>query len=100
MARRATSSPLCPYTTLFKHGLLGLTRALGIEYAPKGIRVNAIAPGYIETQLNVDYWNGFDDPVAERQRALDMHPPRRIGQPMEVAMTALFLATDEAPFIN
>ena len=50
-------------------GLLGLTRALGIEYAPKGIRVNAIAPGYIETQLNVDYWNGFPDPHAERQRA-------------------------------
>lgn len=92
--------PGCFPYPVAKHGLLGLTRALGIEYAPKGIRVNAIAPGYIETQLNVDYWNGFDDPVAERQRALDMHPPRRIGQPMEVAMTALFLATDEAPFIN
>ena len=37
---------------------------------------------------------------AERQRAYDLHPPRRIGQPEEVAMTALFLASDEAPFIN
>ena len=74
--------------------------ASGIEYAPKGIRVNAIAPGYIETQLNVDYWNGFADPHAERQRAFDLHPPRRIGQPIEVAMTAVFLASDEAPFIN
>ena len=92
--------PGCFPYPVAKHGLLGLTRALGIEYAPKGIRVNAIAPGYIETQLNVDYWNGFADPYAERQRAFDLHPPRRIGQPIEVAMTAVFLASDEAPFIN
>lgn len=92
--------PGCFPYPVAKHGLLGLTRALGIEYASKGVRVNAIAPGYIETQLNIDYWNGFDDPHAERQRAFNLHPPKRIGQPMEVAMTALFLATDEAPFIN
>ncbi|MEG1455136.1 MAG: SDR family oxidoreductase, partial [Comamonas sp.] len=75
--------PGCFPYPVAKHGLLGLTRALGIEYAPKGIRVNAIAPGYIETQLNVDYWNGFPDPHAERQRAFDLHPPKRIGQPVE-----------------
>jgi NAD(P)-dependent dehydrogenase (short-subunit alcohol dehydrogenase family) len=92
--------PGCFPYPVAKHGLLGLTRALGIEYAPKGIRINAIAPGYIETQLNVDYWNGFVDPRAERQRAFDLHPPKRIGQPIEVAMTAVFLASDEAPFIN
>jgi NAD(P)-dependent dehydrogenase (short-subunit alcohol dehydrogenase family) len=83
-----------------KHGLLGLTRSLGIEYAAEGIRVNAIAPGYIETQLAVDYWNGFPDPAAERKRTYDLHPPKRIGTPREVAMTAVFLASDEAPFIN
>jgi NAD(P)-dependent dehydrogenase (short-subunit alcohol dehydrogenase family) len=83
-----------------KHGLLGLTRALGIEYAAENIRVNAISPGYIETQLALDYWSGFPDPQAERQRTYDLHPPRRIGRPQEVAMTAVFLASDEAPFIN
>ncbi|MCX5577800.1 SDR family oxidoreductase [Kaistia terrae] len=83
-----------------KHGLLGLTRSLGIQYAPDGIRVNAIAPGYIETALAEDYWQEFPDPEAERRRVYDMHPPRRIGRPDEVAMTALFLASDEAPFIN
>jgi NAD(P)-dependent dehydrogenase (short-subunit alcohol dehydrogenase family) len=83
-----------------KHGLLGLTRSLGVEYAAEGIRVNAIAPGYIETQLAVDYWNTFPDPAAERQRICDLHPPKRIGTPREVAMTAVFLASDEAPFIN
>jgi NAD(P)-dependent dehydrogenase (short-subunit alcohol dehydrogenase family) len=83
-----------------KHGLLGLTRALGIQYAAEGIRVNAIAPGYIETPIALEYWSGFPDPAAERQRACDLHPPRRIGRPEEVAMTAVFLGSDEAPFIN
>jgi NAD(P)-dependent dehydrogenase (short-subunit alcohol dehydrogenase family) len=83
-----------------KHALLGLTRALGIEYAARGIRVNAIAPGYIETPIATEYWNTFPDPDAERQRAYDLHPPRRIGRPEEVAWTAVFLASDEAPFIN
>ena len=83
-----------------KHGLIGLTRSLGIEYARKGVRANAIAPGYIETQLVSDYWAEFPDPAAEKQRVCDLHPPGRIGTPKEVAATALFLASDEAPFIN
>lgn len=83
-----------------KHALQGLTRSLGIEYAADGVRVNAIAPGYIETQIAIDYWNTFADPEAERQRACDLHPPKRIGQPEEVANTAVFLASDEATFIN
>ncbi|WP_299846028.1 SDR family oxidoreductase [uncultured Paracoccus sp.] len=83
-----------------KHGLIGLTRALGVEYAAEGIRVNAIAPGYIETEIARAYWAGFPDPEAERHRAMAIHPPGRIGRPEEVAMTAVFLASDEAPFIN
>ncbi len=83
-----------------KHGLLGLVRALGIQYAAEGIRVNAIAPGYIETQIAVDYWDTFDDPAAERARTYNLHPPKRIGKPDEVALTAVFLGSDEAPFIN
>jgi NAD(P)-dependent dehydrogenase (short-subunit alcohol dehydrogenase family) len=83
-----------------KHALLGLTRALGIEYADRGVRVNAIAPGYIHTPIAEAWWATFPDPDAERRRAFDLHPPRRIGRPEEVAMTALFLASDEAPFIN
>ena len=88
-----------PYP-IAKHGLLGLTRALGIEYAAEGIRVNGIAPGYIDTQIAREYWDGFDDPAAERAKAEGLHPPQRIGTPEEVAMTAVFLASDEAPFIN
>ena len=83
-----------------KHALLGLTRALAIEYAAEQIRVNAIAPGYIETDLAIAHWNRQPDPAAARAATEALHPPNRIGRPEEVAMTALFLASDEAPFIN
>ena len=92
--------PNCFPYPVAKHGLLGLVRALGIQYAAEGVRVNAIAPGYIETQIAVDYWNTFDDPAAEKARTYNLHPPKRIGKPEEVAMTAVFLGSDEAPFIN
>lgn len=97
------SSTIIPGTFPYpvaKHGLLGLTRALGIEYAARGVRVNAIAPGYIDTEIARDYWATFADPAAGRSRAESLHPPKRIGRPEEVAMTAVFLASDEAPFIN
>jgi NAD(P)-dependent dehydrogenase (short-subunit alcohol dehydrogenase family) len=92
--------PGCFPYPVAKHGVIGLTKALGIEYAPKNVRVNAIAPGYIETQLTHDWWNAQSDPAAARQATLDLQPMKRIGQPQEVAMTAVFLASDEAPFIN
>ncbi|VXC41688.1 Short chain dehydrogenase [Burkholderia sp. 8Y] len=92
--------PGCFPYPVAKHGVIGLTRALGIEYAPNNVRVNAIAPGYIETQLTLDWWNTQPDPAAARKATLDLQPMKRIGQPQEVAMTAVFLASDEAPFIN
>ncbi|RFU45785.1 SDR family oxidoreductase [Paraburkholderia sp. DHOC27] len=92
--------PGCFPYPVAKHGVIGLTRALGIEYAPRNVRVNAIAPGYIETQLTHDWWNGQTDPAAAQQATLDLQPMKRIGRPEEVAMTAVFLASDEAPFIN
>ncbi|GLU30809.1 SDR family oxidoreductase [Trinickia caryophylli] len=92
--------PGCFPYPVAKHGVLGLTRALGIEYAGKQIRVNAIAPGYIETQLTRDWWGAQPDAEAARRATLELQPMKRIGQPDEVAMTAVFLASDEAPFIN
>ena len=92
--------PGCFPYPVAKHAVLGLTRSLGVEYAARGIRVNAIAPGYIDTQICRDYWATFPDPAAERRRAEELHPPKRLGRPEEVAMTTVFLASDEAPFIN
>ncbi len=92
--------PGCFPYPVAKHGVLGLTRALGIEYAAKNVRVNAIAPGYIETQLTRDWWDSQPDPHGARETTLALSPMKRIGRPEEVAMTAVFLASDEAPFIN
>lgn len=80
-----------------KHGLLGLSKALGIEYAAHGIRVNSISPGLILVP-RIQAWFEREPDARERQTAL--LPPKRIGTPDEVAYTALFLASDEARFIN
>ena len=83
-----------------KHALIGLTKSLGIEYAARGIRVNSISPGLILTE-SVERWlAGCPDPAAERARQAERLPCKRIGEPQEVAHTALFLASDEARFIN
>lgn len=83
-----------------KHGLIGLTRALGLEYAAHGIRVNSISPGLILTPAAERYFQSCPDPEAERQRQAELLPCKRIGTPEEVAYAALFLASDEARFIN
>jgi NAD(P)-dependent dehydrogenase (short-subunit alcohol dehydrogenase family) len=83
-----------------KHALLGMTKALGLEYAGQGIRVNALAPGYVRTQKVVDYWNSFPDPAAAEAETMKLHPGGRIATPEEIARAALFLISDECPFIN
>ncbi|WP_303747617.1 SDR family oxidoreductase [Stenotrophomonas pigmentata] len=80
-----------------KHALIGMTRSLGVEYAAHGIRVNSISPGLILVP-RIEAWFEREPGARERQTAL--LPPRRIGSPEEVAYTALFLASDEARFIN
>jgi NAD(P)-dependent dehydrogenase (short-subunit alcohol dehydrogenase family) len=92
--------PGCFPYPVAKHALVGLTRALAAEYAARGVRINAIAPAYIDTDMVVGYLDSLDDPAAERQRVNGLHPVGRMGQPEEVAGPALFLASDEASFIS
>ncbi|MEZ2128468.1 MULTISPECIES: SDR family oxidoreductase [unclassified Sinorhizobium] len=88
-----------PYP-LAKHALLGMTRSLGLEYAARNIRVNAIAPGYVATQKVIDYWNSFPDPEAAKAETMKLHPGGRIASPEEIAMAAVFMISDECPFMN
>lgn len=92
--------PGCFPYPVAKHALIGLTRSLGIEYAARGIRVNSISPGLIMTEAIENWLASCPDPQAERERQAALLPCRRIGLPEEVAYTALFLASDEARFIN
>jgi NAD(P)-dependent dehydrogenase (short-subunit alcohol dehydrogenase family) len=83
-----------------KHALLGLTKSLALEYARQGVRVNALAPGYVETRKSVDYWNSFPDPAAARANTMALHPGGRIATTREIAMAAVFMISDECPFMN
>lgn len=88
-----------PYP-LAKHALLGMTKSLGLEYAARGVRVNALAPGYVATQKVLDYWASFPDPEAAKATTLALHPGGRIATPQEIALAAVFMISDECPFMN
>ena len=82
-----------------KAGLLGMTCALGVEYAQFGVRVNSISPGYVETPLLDSWLASVPDPAKTRSEAEALIPARRFAMAREVAMTAVFLLSDEAPSI-
>jgi NAD(P)-dependent dehydrogenase (short-subunit alcohol dehydrogenase family) len=92
--------PRCFPYPVAKHAVMGLTRALGIEYADRDIRVNAIAPGYIGTEIVENLFAQAPDPHALRRETDALHPVKRIGRPEEIASAAVFLASDEARFMT
>jgi NAD(P)-dependent dehydrogenase (short-subunit alcohol dehydrogenase family) len=83
-----------------KGGIDALTRQAAVEYAPSGIRVNAVVPGTIMTGMNEGIMRGSPDPDAVMAGWVAMHPMGRVGQPEEVAAAIVFLASDEASFIT
>jgi NAD(P)-dependent dehydrogenase (short-subunit alcohol dehydrogenase family) len=82
--------------SISKAGVWMLTKVLAIELAQAGIRVNAIGPGYIETPMTA----ALQTDEARRQRVLNQTPMGRLGQPEEIAATALFLASDDASYFT
>lgn len=92
--------PGYPHYAASKGGIISLTRQLAREYAKHGIRVNCIAPGTVETPMNIKVLERVSNPV-ELRRAWDrMHPLGRIGQPIDVAWGALYLACDESSWVT
>lgn len=81
-----------------KHGVVGITRSTAIEYADKGVRVNAVAPAVIETPM-IERAELVTDPAFE-QRMLSLHPLGRFGVPDEVADAVVWLCSDQASFIT
>ena len=91
-----SGAPRVAYYGAAKAALINLTRTLAIEWAPRGVRVNALAPGWIETDMNARL---REDPE-RRERMLDRIAMRRFGSPDEVAAAALFLCSDAASYIT
>ena len=85
---------LVPYAAA-KAGLLHLTRVLAMEWARHHIQVNAIAPGYIETEINRDFWQ-----TPAGKQLIERIPQRRIGQPSDLDGALLLLASDAGAFMT
>lgn len=78
-----------------KAALIQLTRSMAQEWARHGICTNAICPGYIETEMNSDYWNSDGG-----RKLMNLLPRRRVGQPEDLDGLILLLSSDHAHFIN
>jgi 3-oxoacyl-[acyl-carrier protein] reductase len=77
-----------------KAGLIGVTKSLAQEVASRGVRVNAIAPGYIATDMTDAI------PEAAKEKLMDHIPLKRLGQGEDIAQAALFLASDASTYIT
>jgi NAD(P)-dependent dehydrogenase (short-subunit alcohol dehydrogenase family) len=79
-----------------KHGVVGLTKAAALDYAPQNIRINAVCPGIINTQMMDRFTGG----TAEgRERVISQEPIGRMGQPKEIANAVLWLCSDASSFV-
>lgn len=79
-----------------KHGVSGLTKQYAVSFGNRGVRVNAVAPGYIVTPMTANIREQEDGvPFLE-----NLHPLGRLGQPEEIAAAVAFLASDDASFVN
>jgi NAD(P)-dependent dehydrogenase (short-subunit alcohol dehydrogenase family) len=93
-----SSSNMVHYTTA-KTALLGLTRSIAIDFAPR-IRAIAVCPGTVDTPMARDAWATAPDPEAVHRDSIDMHLLKRIATPQEVGELIAFLCSDKATFIT
>jgi NAD(P)-dependent dehydrogenase (short-subunit alcohol dehydrogenase family) len=95
----ATQKSVAAYTT-GKHGLIGLTRSMALDFAADGIRVNAVAPGSVDTPMLRSAIALDDKPDALWKVVETMHPLGRIARPREVAEAVAYLASPRASFVT
>lgn len=82
--------------SMTKAALIMMTQSYALELGPKGVRVNAIAPGLIQTALSAYYWQEED----RREKRMEQQAIRHLGQPAEIAEVALLLASDRSSFMT
>lgn len=95
------ANPRHPAYAASKAGLHGLTRAIAVDEGPRGVRCNAVAPGWIATPLNLDFIDSLTGDTAAFHAGLkDIHPVGRTGRPEEVADLVYWLGSDQAGFMT
>jgi NAD(P)-dependent dehydrogenase (short-subunit alcohol dehydrogenase family) len=86
----------CPLAVVQKSGLIGLTQALAAEFGPRGVRVNAILSGAVETGM----YREMNDTADKQALMINLHALKRVAQPEELARSVLYLASDESSFVT
>jgi NAD(P)-dependent dehydrogenase (short-subunit alcohol dehydrogenase family) len=79
---------------------MGMVRAMALDFADQGIRVNAICPGFVETELALQITGQEPDPAAALHTRRAAHPIPRGGQPEEIGAAAAYLASDASAFMT
>jgi NAD(P)-dependent dehydrogenase (short-subunit alcohol dehydrogenase family) len=92
------AEPLLGAYCASKGGILALTKSIALDFGKDGIRCNSICPGYIETEMLTQYFNAQENPEAARRKVVNEHPLQRIGTPKDVALMAVWLASEDASF--
>jgi NAD(P)-dependent dehydrogenase (short-subunit alcohol dehydrogenase family) len=96
---RATIEGFTSYAAS-KGGIVALTRAMALECAPQGVRVNVVSPGTIDTPMLQEYFDSCPDSVRARSEFLKFHPIGRFGTPRDVGEVVAFLGSSQAGFIT
>ena len=81
--------------SMSKAAVIHMTKAMAIEWGRYGINVNAICPGYIDTEINHHHWQ-----TEQGQKLIQMLPRKRVGQPSDLDAVLIMLASNESGFIN
>lgn len=96
MASRYGIPKVIAYTAA-KSAIEGMTRAMAVEWSPAGVRINCIAPGFIETEMSA---KALNNDTERKSKVLSRTPMQKLGKPEDVGLAAVFLASDAAGFIT
>lgn len=91
---------MAPAYCATKAGQIGLTKALAVDYAPRGVRINAVCPAGVDTPLMREWAATLPDPEAGLRQMDQMHRLGRMAMPEEIGRVCLFLATEDSSFVT